>query len=161
MRKTAAMKTAKKKQAELAAAQSKNTKIVDLEQAAAKLAINVNALKIIGHESSIYAANNGGLLPTDFGQFRKQLAGIPGSRFGLGTSSFEFFNYGTPLSTNTPGPCLYAREKLAPQMPDGQWSRTYLFIDGSVQVAESDDGNFDRWEKDWLQSHQSSQQAGQ
>jgi hypothetical protein len=36
-------------------------------------------------------------------------------------------------------------------MPDGNWSRMYLLIDGSVQEAGPADGDFDTWEKEWIQ----------
>jgi RNA polymerase sigma factor (sigma-70 family) len=149
--------TVEKNQAELAAAQSENARMVALGQAEAKGVVTVNALKMIGLASSIYAANNGGMLPTDIGQIQDQLAGMPGSRSGVGTNSFEFFNYGTPLSTTSPPDLLYAREKLPRQTPDGPWYRAYLLRDGAVQVAQSEDGNFDTWEQDWLQSHQPAQ----
>jgi hypothetical protein len=114
-----------------------------------------NSLHEVGVASKVYAANNGGLLPTDLGQITNLVNQY--SDLGVGTNSFEILNYATPLSTNTPPYFFYAREKQARQMPDGLWSRAYLLMNGSVQFAASGDGNFDTWEKEWLQSQQDGQ----
>jgi hypothetical protein len=40
------------------------------------------------------------------------------------------------------------RELNPRQTPDRKmWKRIYGFADGSVQIAASEDGNFDAWEK--------------
>ncbi len=145
-----------KRQADLAAAQAENAKMLALREAEAKSrtirAAVENSLHEVGEASRKYAATNGGLLPTDFGQIPNLVQQYPD--LGVGTNSFEILNHGTPLSTKTPPYFFCAREKQARQMPDGIWSRAYLLIDGSVQMAASGDGSYDMWEKEWLQYNQ-------
>jgi RNA polymerase sigma factor (sigma-70 family) len=142
--------TQEKQQLELAAARSEHAEVVASQKANAVMAVTVNALKLISVACRAYAGTNGGLLPTNFGQVQDKLANIPFD-FGIGTNSFEFYDYGEPLSTNTPDYFFFARQKQPFQWPDGRWSRAYLFVDGSVQLGASDNGNFDTWEQNWIQ----------
>jgi RNA polymerase sigma factor (sigma-70 family) len=139
--------TLEKKQGELASTQSENAKMTAILKAEAVRVETINSLKKIGLAAHLYASDNGNLLPTNFAQIQDMLDNI-----GARTNSFEFYDYGKPLSTdtNTPTYSFLAREKQARQMPDGKWSRVYLFVDGSVQEAGSDDGSFDEWEQNWI-----------
>jgi RNA polymerase sigma factor (sigma-70 family) len=109
----------------------------------------VNAAKILGLYMRQYAGDHENQFPTnslyqladDYGD-TNLLQNIP---------SLEFINVGlTKLnSQNQPDypNMVLVRERLARQAPDGTWSRIYGFADGSVQIATSNDGNFDAWEK--------------
>jgi len=142
--------TVEKTQGELATAQSENAQMVALFKAEAIRAVTINALKQVGNASHMYAGDHRNLLPTNIGQIRGLLADVNfGS--GVGTNSFEFYDYGKPLPTGATPYFFLAREKQPRQMPDGKWSRIYLHVDGYVQEATTDDGNFDAWEKDWIQ----------
>ena len=142
--------TQEKQQVELAAARSELAFVADSQKADASMSVNINTLKLIGVECRRYAGANGGLLPTNFGQIQDKLANIPFDS-GSVTNSFEFYDYGQPLSTNTPGYFFFARQKQPLHWPDGRWSRGYLLVDGSVQLGTSADGNFDTWEQNWIQ----------
>jgi hypothetical protein len=39
------------------------------------------------------------------------------------------------------------REKFPFQTQEGKWQRVYGLSDGSAQIATSNDGNYDAWEK--------------
>ena len=108
----------------------------------------VNSLKLIGVACHIYLGSNN-VYPDKFWANAERIRCL--NQSGIGTNSFEFLDYGTPLSTNTPDYFVLAREKQPRQNPDGKWYRDYLFVDGSVQQATTDDGNFDSWEQDWIQ----------
>jgi RNA polymerase sigma factor (sigma-70 family) len=167
--------TLEKKQGELASAQSENAKMSAILKAEAIKVSTVNALKIIGTACRIYAQDNNNVFPTNFAQIQNELGGdLAGSTasLGIGTNSFEFLDYGNPVTgtTNKLGdlvptaPCIFlAREKQARQMPDGKWSRGYLLVDGSVQMGASDDGSFDAWEQNWIEvmARQEAQRAAQ
>ena len=148
--------TMEKKQAELAAAQAKNDQMLSLSNALLKAdwdmtRSNLMALKHVGVACRIYAANNGGFLPTNFSQIQDELSNYVEFPPGVGTNSFEFLNYGQPLTTNSPGYSFLAQEAQPIQYPSGKWHRVYLLADGSVQIGVSDDGNFDAWEQQWIQ----------
>ena len=158
--------TLEKKQGELATVQSENAQTAALKDAQAKAqalsSLTLTVLKQIGTACRVYAGNNGDVLPTSFAQIKNELANIPFDS-GVSTNTFEFLDYGQPLSSSATPYYFYAREKQPFQMPDGQWSRIYLLIDTSAQVAGSDDGNFDTWEKNWIQgeTQRAAQQAAQ
>jgi RNA polymerase sigma factor (sigma-70 family) len=158
--------TMKKQQGELAAAQSEKAQLLTLSNTLDKVdwdstRSNLNVLKHIGVACRIYAANNGGLLPTNFGQIQNELAENVEFPSGVGTNSFEFFDYGQPLTTNSPGYYFLAQESQALHYPNGKWVRVYLLADGSAQIASSEDGNFDAWQQQWLQrqAEEAAQQA--
>jgi RNA polymerase sigma factor (sigma-70 family) len=138
-----------KQQLELAAFRSENAKIEAMERARAISISTVNALKILGGECYSYAQQNDSVYPTNLGQ----IEGVPtgAARFPLGTNSIEFIDYGQPVSTNATSYTILVREREPRQLPDGSWSRMYLFADGSVQEAVPSDGDFDTWEKNWVQ----------
>lgn len=148
--------TMEKKQDELAAAQAKNAQMLSLSNTLEKAdwgitTSNLMVLKHVGVACRIYAANNGGFLPTNFSQIQDELANHVEFPPGVGTNSFEFLNYGQPLTTNSPGYYFLAQEAQAIQYPTGKWHRVYLLADGSVQIGQSDDGNFDAWQQQWIQ----------
>jgi RNA polymerase sigma factor (sigma-70 family) len=154
--------TVDKKQAELDAIE-KARKERDIEADYKDIVVG-NVLSIFGKASHAFAITNDGLLPTDFSQIQNQIESAMisvWSQHGFVSNSISFFNYDTPLSTNMPPYYFYAAENLGREMPDGHVHRDYLLVDGSVQEAESDDGNFDNWEKVWLQSHQPALSNGQ
>jgi RNA polymerase sigma factor (sigma-70 family) len=149
--------TKEKKQSELATARSENAQMVAIMKAEAIRSVTINALKQVGTASHMYAGDNGNMLPTNMGQIQGLLASVDfGS--GVGTNSFEFYDYGQPLPTSATPYFFFAREKQARQLPNGRWSRMYLLVDGSVQEAGSDNGNFDTWEKEWIQQQAAQQQ---
>jgi RNA polymerase sigma factor (sigma-70 family) len=152
--------TMERKQAELATAKSENAQTVASQKAQAIRIVTINTLRQIGLACRDYANSHGDVLPTNFGQVADQLAGL-GSHSGVGTNSFEFIDYGQPLTTSAPDYFLVAREKVARQMPEGRWSRMYLMVDGSAQEAAPDNGNYDSWEKEWVQNMAARQAAQQ
>ena len=158
--------TLEKKQGELATVQSENAQTAALKDAQAKAqalsSLTLTVLKQIGTACRVYSGTNGGQLPTNFGQVQDQLGNIHLDS-GVGTNSFEFYDYGKSLDTNATPYYFYAREKQPRQWPNGKWSRFYLLVDGSVAMGASDDGNFDTWEKNWIQgeTQRAAQQAAQ
>jgi hypothetical protein len=76
---------------------------------------------------------------------------------GVGTNSFEFIDYGQPVPISAAPYSIFAREKEPRQMPNGSWSRMYLLVDGAVQEAGPADGDFDAWEKQWIQQRAAEQ----
>ena len=141
-----------KDRVELSAAQAEKAKIEAYQKAEAIGISSVNFLKYTGLASMMYANEHGGLYVTNLGQI--PITEFGGSESGVDTNSFEFYSYDAPVTTNTPNHFFYAREQQSRKVGDDQWNRAYLFKDGSVQVAVSSDGNFDQWEKDWIQSHE-------
>jgi len=159
--------TMEKKQGELATAQAKNDQMLSLSNTLenadwSMTTSNLMVLKYIGVACRNYAANNGDMFPTNFGQIQGELGKYIQFPPGVGTNSFEFMSDGQPLATNSPGYSFLARETQAIQYPTGKWHRVYLLADGSVQIGESDDGNFDAWEQQWLQkqAQEAAEQAG-
>ncbi len=150
--------TMERKQVELAATTAERDKLVAYEKAQAMRARFINTLKMIGLACRAYANDNGNVLPTNLGQIQKEIAGIHFDS-EIGTNSFEFYNYEQPLTTSDAPYFLLAREKEPRQIPGGPWSRMYLMVDGSVQEATPDNGDFDTWEQEWIQ--QQSQRAAE
>jgi hypothetical protein len=104
----------------------------------------INALKEIGLAARIYQNNGDQTYPTNFDQLTNSL----GNSYKIGSISvynFEFRNTGL-LRTDYPHMVEF-REQLPQQALDGRWRRVYGFADGSVQIAISNDGDFDAWEK--------------
>jgi RNA polymerase sigma factor (sigma-70 family) len=147
-----------RKQGELAAADSVNANMVAAAKAQATRALTINTLKQVGLACYGYANNNSNTFPTSFGQLQDRLAGL-GSPSGVGTNAFEFYDYGQPLTTTNAPYLMLAREKQPRQLADGTWSRMYLLADGSVQEASPEDGDFDAWEKAWIQNKAAEQAA--
>src|SRR5262249_4635530 len=141
------------KQTELGVAKSERDQLVAVERARALREATVHSLKQIGLASLIFAQTNGDTFPTNFAQIEDQLSGL-GANSGVGTNTFEFYDYGEPLSTRAAPYSIVAREKEPQQNPDGTFTRAYLMADGSVQTATSTNGDFVEWEKDWTQTGQ-------
>ena len=144
--------TQEKQQLELAAARSENAKWVAAAKAEATRVSTINALKLIGLECHLYADDNDGVFPTNLGQIEGVLAKVP-SLSTIGTNAIEFIDYGQPVTTSAASYAVLAREREPRQMPDGSLSRVYLCIDGSVQEARPENGNFDTWEQTWIWRH--------
>ena len=143
-----------KTKADLATAESDNAQMLAVSNALLKAAwgnttSNLMLLKYVGLAAHLFAAENGGSLPTNM----SQISGDSTIQFppGVGPEAFEFFDYGQPLATNMPGYYFLAREARATLYPSGQWKQVYLLADGSVQIGTSDDGNFDSWEQQWIE----------
>ena len=66
----------------------------------------------------------------------------PGFDFG----PYEYVQHDRPVSNSDVEAILF-REKQPRRLPNGKWTRSYTFVDGSVQQAESDTGDFQEWEK--------------
>ncbi|HEY3856873.1 MAG TPA: sigma-70 family RNA polymerase sigma factor [Verrucomicrobiae bacterium] len=139
-----------KKQSELAAVTSDRDKYAAVEKARAMSAASINNLKQIGLACFLYAQENGDKLPTNFSQIENSLSGL-NTNSGFGTNSYQFYDYGQALPKGIAPYYLLARESEPRQSPDGTVSRTYLMADGSVQEATPDNGDFDAWEKEWVQ----------
>jgi hypothetical protein len=152
------------KKGELAVAESEVAHMLALSNVLQKAAwatssSDLNTIKYVGVACRVYAANNAGLLPTSFGQIQNELAQYVEFPPGADTNTFEFFDYGQALSTNTPPYYFLARETQPVQYPDGHWRLVYLLVDGSAQIGDSSDGNFDSWEQQWIQRQ--AQESGQ
>jgi hypothetical protein len=130
-----------------------------LEKAEAMRAKTASFFKFIGQGCHAYAEGHNGLLPTDFKQIYGQMGPVnwPG-HVRLGEDSFEFFDFGKPLNESFGSQILYVRERQSIQLPNGRWSRMYILADGSVQEAQTDDGNFDAWEQNFNQQANASGQ---
>jgi len=102
----------------------------------------VNTLKQLGLAERIYAGDNGDQYATNFDQMTNELGGLYNSPL---LTNVDFVNVGI-VNEQYPQMILF-RERLAKQAPDGTWHRVYGLADGSVQVANSPDGNFSAWEK--------------
>jgi RNA polymerase sigma factor (sigma-70 family) len=109
----------------------------------------VNSLKKLGIAMRLYLTENNNQYATNFGQLTNNLAdfavdGKP-DMDPVELDAFEFVNAGL-VSSDYPQ-MVMLRERLPRRTPDGKWERAYGLVDGSVQTAISDDGNFDAWEK--------------
>lgn len=140
--------TQEKQQKELASVHSEKDQMVAVEKAEAARVSAVNYLKIIGVASRVFANTNGEIFPTSLGQIKDNLVTM-GMERQMGIQEIEFIDYGQPVTTSANPNFFFAREKQPRQMPDGKWSRAYLLMDGAVQTAESDTGDFGEWEKQW------------
>lgn len=103
----------------------------------------VNAMKQLGLAARIYSVDNEDRLPTTFDQMQTELPASLGG--GVELSQFEFMPHSRPIEETEPNVILF-RERTARQRPDGRWVRAYTLVDGSVQTAIVDDGNFEPWE---------------
>lgn len=104
----------------------------------------VRTAKDVGLAIRLFSDNHNNSSPTNIVQIAEELGGSF-EIGGISLSSFELKVIGEDrlAHPNT----VELRERLARQAPDGTWRRIYLFADGSVQIAISNDGNFDAWEK--------------
>lgn len=105
----------------------------------------VNAAKLVGLARRMHAGDNHNQYPTNLWEITNELGNATFNICGIDLYSFDYFNVeafrsGHPNAVET-------RERIARQAPDGTWQRIYGFADGSIQIANSYDGNFDAWEK--------------
>ena len=113
----------------------------------------VNAVKQLGLAMQVFSTSHDNQFPTDFDQLTNELGngfyinGKATNMFtinGIDLGTIELVNAGVPRPA--PPNMIELRERLARQSPNGIWYRVYGFADGSVQIASSNDGNFDTWE---------------
>jgi RNA polymerase sigma factor (sigma-70 family) len=105
-----------------------------------------NAAKQVGLALHMFFADGGNQYPTNLTQLAKELGGS----FTIGEidlASFDIVGKGARDPDHTNPKMVALRERLSRQAPDGTWKRIYLFDDGRVQTATSNDGNFDVWER--------------
>ncbi|HEY3861176.1 MAG TPA: sigma-70 family RNA polymerase sigma factor [Verrucomicrobiae bacterium] len=102
----------------------------------------VNAAKLIGVAARVYANDNNGVYPTNFAEMSNELANFPTN---IPLETFEMVNMGK-ASQEWPQ-AVFARERTPRPDLSGRWHKIYLFCDGSAQIGNSDDGNFDNWEQ--------------
>jgi hypothetical protein len=110
----------------------------------AREAATINAAKQMCLALRVFESNNNEQFPTNVMQLSKEL----GNRFSIDGVDLGAFEYTVPGAgwsdhLNT----VVLRERIARQAIDGSWERIYAFVDGSVQKALSNDGNFEAWEK--------------
>jgi RNA polymerase sigma factor (sigma-70 family) len=136
-------------QTNLAATQKEKAYYESILQADALRSATVNRLKQIGLASHMFASDNNNTLPTNLAQIEPYL---PGSNFPslVGTNDFELFDYGQPLPLTATNAFLFARETQPRLGPDGTSSRAYLMLDGSVQEARPENGDFGNWESNFV-----------
>ena len=105
----------------------------------------VNNVKQICLAFRIVASDNNGQYPTNMSE---EVLNAMGSTnlTDYAQTEVELVNQSVSNLINHPQ-MIQLRERTARQAPDGRWRRIYGLSDGSVQVAESLDGNFDAWEK--------------
>ena len=104
------------------------------------------AAKQVGLALQLFFMDNGNQYPTNYAQLSKELGGSF-TIGGIDLASFDIVGKGARDPDHTNPKMVALRERLSRQAPDGSWKRIYLFDDGRVQVATSNDGNFDAWEK--------------
>ncbi|MGA2176676.1 MAG: sigma-70 family RNA polymerase sigma factor [Verrucomicrobiota bacterium] len=105
----------------------------------------VAASKQIGLAFRIYANHNNDQYPTNLGQIGNELGGVTNFPGDISLDRFEMVNAGA-VSARSPR-AIVAREQTPRPSPHGGWERAYLLYDGSVQLANAPDGNFDSWER--------------
>lgn len=106
----------------------------------------VNAAKQIGLAMRIFGGDNSDQYPTNLDQIIEYLGSATNFIGGVKLDDFELVNVGVPDLERQPN-AIALRQKTPIQTPGGSWYRIYCMADGSVQTAESPDGNFDAWEK--------------
>jgi RNA polymerase sigma factor (sigma-70 family) len=114
------------------------------EQFKGHQAATINAAKQAGLAMHMFFADNNNQYPTNYTQLAKELGGSF-TISGIDLHALEIVGKGA-MDPDHPN-MVALRERLSRQAPDGSWKRIYLFADGSVQTATSNDGNFDAWEK--------------
>lgn len=134
-------------QAELRAT-TRSADTIKTEMQAAQLSEDtISAMKHIGLAARIHAEDMRSRMPDNFEDLKKVLPPtLPGQ---LELDRFEFVKHGRPVTGAEPQLLLF-REKEPRQQPDGSWSRSYTFCDGSVQEKNLKEPNFEEWEKQFL-----------
>lgn len=105
----------------------------------------VNNVKQICLAFHIVAGDHNGQFPTNLNE-EVLLALGSTNLMAYAQTEIELVNQSIPNQNSHPG-MIQMRERAPRQDPDGKWKRIYGLVDGSVQTATSDDGNFDAWEK--------------
>ena len=104
----------------------------------------VNAAKILGLAARTWLGTNNDRFPTNLASMSNVLHDI-GYPTYVPMETFDLVNIGT--ADETLPLVAFAREHVARQSPNGGWSRVYLFCDGAVQAINTDNGDFDTWER--------------
>ena len=114
--------------------------------------------KILGYAFHAYASSHDDQFPSDFAQAVPYIAEGLRSDLNPGdvmrdedafiaqvTNRFEIIYYGSPTNSPPEGVILL-REKQPTQSASGSWIKAYCFVDGTGQIHEEADGNFEAWE---------------
>jgi RNA polymerase sigma factor (sigma-70 family) len=105
----------------------------------------IQAAMHIGVAFRVYSNEHNDQFPTNFTQIPNELGNVTNFDGDVPLDSFEMVNVGKVNDTYPQGAAV--REQSPRQSPLGGWERVYLLGDGSVQTANSPDGNFDAWEQ--------------
>jgi hypothetical protein len=115
------------------------------EAEAKEATITINAMKTLGLALRMYSSDNDDRFATNIAQLKSYIGGnLPG---GLSLDLFEFAP-NSQFVTDTMPEMIVFREKNPRQKLDGKWERVYTLADGSVQKRQSEDGNFEAYEKE-------------
>ena len=128
------------------------------QEEAAKPMSRAREAKILGYAFHAYASHHDDEFPADFAQAVPYIAEGLRSDLNPGdvmrdegtfitqmTNQFEIVYHGS--TTNFPqADVILLREKQPTQGPGGSWIKAYCFVDGSGQIHEEPDGNFQVWE---------------
>jgi RNA polymerase sigma factor (sigma-70 family) len=104
----------------------------------------VNNSKQIELAMKMFANDNNGAFPTNLIQVVGDSNILPAKWTNI-IDNFELVNVGM-ADSQFPN-AISIREKNARQSPDGHWERVYGLADGSAWYQNSNDGNFDEYEK--------------
>ena len=125
--------------------------------------------KILGYAFHVYASNHDDQFPKDFAQAVPYIA--EGLRNDLNpgdvmrdedafiaqvTNRFEIVYHGSPTNLSQTDVILL-RERQPTQSSKGSWSKAYCFVDGTGQMHEEPDGNFEAWESQHMAAPLSAQ----
>jgi RNA polymerase sigma factor (sigma-70 family) len=126
------------------------------------------AMKQVALAIRIYEGDNNMQAPTNLDQLARYLEPntngfsytyTVGNPDFIGMDNFELMNVGS-VNINLPL-MLMIRERTPRRNPNGEWERIYAFADGSVQTINSDDGNFDVYERQHSAAAETSNQSPQ
>ncbi len=106
------------------------------------------AMKMLVNAMNRFARENNGQYPTNLNQLEPGRLGwislnAPGGDIGL--DSFEVVNGGAVKDALSK--TFLVRESTSHRNPDGRWERFYASSVGSVERIQSNDDNFDAWER--------------
>jgi hypothetical protein len=98
----------------------------------------------------MYADQHQGQFPTNFDQALAYLPAEYKLRTDIDPGQFEIVYQGPLSGMTNPQDMIVIRQREAWQAPDGSWRKVYGFADGHSQIHSEPDGNFERWEKQYL-----------
>ncbi len=121
---------------------------VDPEEEQKQIAIaNMNYTKDWMLAFILYADQNQGQFPTNFGQAASFLPNKAKGQTNLAPDQFEIVYQGSLKEITNSQSIIVIREKEAWQTLDGGWVRGYSFADGHSEIHKAVDGNFQAWEQ--------------